>query len=86
MYLAILNRGQMASMTSDLTTPLQTSAPHQWKDVWLTPSDFTCNTPTFLADLLWNRVSNLEPSNPETETLPCVYFSSSKRPQWPFAA
>ncbi|GBL78861.1 hypothetical protein AVEN_48849-1 [Araneus ventricosus] len=43
--LVILNRGQMTRTTPELAPPLQTSAPHQWEDVWLPTYDLACNTP-----------------------------------------
>ncbi|GBL77149.1 hypothetical protein AVEN_12780-1 [Araneus ventricosus] len=33
------------------------------------PTDLTCTTPAYMAVLRWNRVSNLELSVPEVETL-----------------
>ncbi|GBN14686.1 hypothetical protein AVEN_123658-1 [Araneus ventricosus] len=33
-------------------------------------TDLTCTSPTHTAILLWNRVSSLEPSSPEGETVP----------------
>ncbi|GBN33692.1 hypothetical protein AVEN_194105-1, partial [Araneus ventricosus] len=38
------NLGQMPRTTSELTTPLQTSAPHQRKDVWSLTYDLACNS------------------------------------------
>ncbi|GBN83461.1 hypothetical protein AVEN_65442-1 [Araneus ventricosus] len=38
---------------------------HDW-----TLTDLTCTRPTNKADLRWNRVSRLQPSVCETETLP----------------
>ncbi|GBN68593.1 hypothetical protein AVEN_218230-1 [Araneus ventricosus] len=32
--------------------------------------DLMCNGPTYMADLHLNRVLNMEPSDPEAETLP----------------
>ncbi|GBM71412.1 hypothetical protein AVEN_208124-1 [Araneus ventricosus] len=34
------------------------------------PMDVTCTGPAYTTVLLWNRVSNQEPSCPEAETLP----------------
>ncbi|GBO02250.1 hypothetical protein AVEN_89404-1 [Araneus ventricosus] len=60
----------MTTATFELAPPLQTSAPHQREDVWSPTYDLTCNKPKHMADLQWNRVSNMEPSGPEAETLP----------------
>ncbi|GBN56776.1 hypothetical protein AVEN_58555-1 [Araneus ventricosus] len=47
--------------------------------------DLTCNRPTYTADLKWDRVSNVEPSLSEAETLPIdnrcnLLAQSSARP------
>ncbi|GBO14028.1 hypothetical protein AVEN_22728-1 [Araneus ventricosus] len=59
----------MTRTTPELASPLQTSAPHQWKDVWPPAYDLTRNRPTNTAELQWNRVSNMEPFGPEAEAL-----------------
>ncbi|GBM19446.1 hypothetical protein AVEN_259353-1 [Araneus ventricosus] len=45
-------------------------APQQREDVCPAAYDLIRNRPTYTADLQWNRVSNLEFSDPEAETLP----------------
>ncbi|GBM46855.1 hypothetical protein AVEN_216569-1 [Araneus ventricosus] len=32
--------------------------------------DLTCNRPIYREDIQWNRVTNMEPSSPEAESLP----------------
>ncbi|GBM34840.1 hypothetical protein AVEN_208042-1 [Araneus ventricosus] len=59
----------MTRTTPELAPALQTSAPHQREDVCPSTQDLACNRPP-TTDLQWNRVSNLEPSGPEVETLP----------------
>ncbi|GBN36892.1 hypothetical protein AVEN_176902-1 [Araneus ventricosus] len=59
----------MTRTTPQLARPLQTSAPHQWEDVWPLTYDLTGKRPTYTAILQWNQVSNLEPSGSEAETL-----------------
>ncbi|GBM73338.1 hypothetical protein AVEN_5200-1 [Araneus ventricosus] len=39
-------------------------APHQLEDVCPATDDLTSNRPTWMAELQWNRVSNMEPSGP----------------------
>ncbi|GBO28053.1 hypothetical protein AVEN_56346-1 [Araneus ventricosus] len=41
----------------------------QHEEVWNPTHDLTCAILTDTADLQWNRVWNLEPSDPEAETL-----------------
>ncbi|GBM24716.1 hypothetical protein AVEN_254935-1 [Araneus ventricosus] len=55
---------------------------HQREDDWFPTYDLTCNRPRCAADLQWNRISNLEPSSPDAETLPlglrmieCISFA-----------
>ncbi|GBO12944.1 hypothetical protein AVEN_210739-1 [Araneus ventricosus] len=55
-------------MIPELAHPLQASLHSE--DVWHPMYDLTCNRPTCTADLQGNRVSRLEPSDPEAETLP----------------
>ncbi|GBM46669.1 hypothetical protein AVEN_261049-1 [Araneus ventricosus] len=43
--LAILNSSQMTRTTPELAPPLQTSAPHQLKNVWPLTYDLACNSP-----------------------------------------
>ncbi|GBL72901.1 hypothetical protein AVEN_128089-1 [Araneus ventricosus] len=61
----------MARATPDLAPPLQTSAAHQGFPP-LVPAtyDLACSRPTYTVYRLWNRVSSLEPSGLEAETLP----------------
>ncbi|GBM22983.1 hypothetical protein AVEN_172331-1 [Araneus ventricosus] len=59
----------MTRTTPELASPLQTSPPHQREDVRSPTYDLACNRSTYKTDLRWNRVSNLEPSSPEAETL-----------------
>ncbi|GBM98445.1 hypothetical protein AVEN_114077-1 [Araneus ventricosus] len=56
---------QLTRTTVEPAPSLQTSTPHQWKDVRPTTYDLTCNKPTYTANLRWNRVSNLERSGCE---------------------
>ncbi|GBM48383.1 hypothetical protein AVEN_103568-1 [Araneus ventricosus] len=71
--------------TPELASPLQNSTPHQREGVCTPTYDFTCNRPIYTADLWCNRVSNLEPSGPEAETLLLSYrgpsSSSDLKPQ-----
>ncbi|GBN89371.1 hypothetical protein AVEN_139948-1 [Araneus ventricosus] len=64
----------MAKTTPKLSPPLQTSIPHQH----LAPCKIYHARTPYMADFLWIRVSNLEPSGPEAETLPlghlCLYW------------
>ncbi|GBN14500.1 hypothetical protein AVEN_39814-1 [Araneus ventricosus] len=61
----------MMRTTHEQTPPLQTSAPHQQKDDWPPQYDFTCNKQVpNTSNLSWNRVSNVEPFSPESDTLP----------------
>ncbi|GBL80522.1 hypothetical protein AVEN_225221-1 [Araneus ventricosus] len=66
----ILNLGQVTNMTPEPAYPLQTFAPHNRKDSRPSTSDLACTRPIYTIDLCWNRVSNLEPFDPEVETLP----------------
>ncbi|GBL77476.1 hypothetical protein AVEN_41861-1 [Araneus ventricosus] len=50
--------------------PLEIFAPHQRENVCPTTYDSMLNRATYTADLQWNRVSSLEPSSFEAETLP----------------
>ncbi|GBN49691.1 hypothetical protein AVEN_121980-1, partial [Araneus ventricosus] len=49
--------------TPELTNPLQTFAPLRRWDGWPPTDDLTCHRPTYAADLWWNRVLNLKPSD-----------------------
>ncbi|GBL72273.1 hypothetical protein AVEN_115235-1 [Araneus ventricosus] len=57
----------MTRTTPELEPPLQTSAPVQREDVPLLTYDL--QQAQYTMDLQWNRVSNLECSDPEAETL-----------------
>ncbi|GBN00557.1 hypothetical protein AVEN_113149-1, partial [Araneus ventricosus] len=59
----ILNRGQVA--TPELVPPNFRTTPAGGR---LAPTyDLTCNGPSCTADLRWNWVSSLEPSNPKVK-------------------
>ncbi|GBM03557.1 hypothetical protein AVEN_95440-1 [Araneus ventricosus] len=58
--------------------PLQSVAPHLRKDFGPTTSNLMCTRTTRTTDLLWNRVSNLQPSGPEVKTLPIGHGSRSR--------
>ncbi|GBN47890.1 hypothetical protein AVEN_223315-1 [Araneus ventricosus] len=77
----ILNLFQM-TRTAPEWYPLQASTPHQRKDIW--PLCGVQLVP-YMADLLKNQVSSLEPSSPETETLPlghCFCLEWLKEKNW----
>nr|GBN34114.1 hypothetical protein AVEN_34873-1 [Araneus ventricosus] len=59
--LVITNRGHMTRTTPELAPPLSKLVDHI---IWTT-CDLACNRP-----IQWNRVSNLESSNPNANTLP----------------
>ncbi|GBM37989.1 hypothetical protein AVEN_171171-1 [Araneus ventricosus] len=60
----------MTRATPEIPPPLQTSTLHQQEDVWPPTYDLACSGPAYTADLQWNRVSSLEPSDPKAATLP----------------
>ncbi|GBL88528.1 hypothetical protein AVEN_159112-1 [Araneus ventricosus] len=45
----------MTRKTPESVPALQSSAPHQWEDVWAITYDLTCNKPTYTARRRWNR-------------------------------
>ncbi|GBO43083.1 hypothetical protein AVEN_211791-1 [Araneus ventricosus] len=56
----------MTRTAPELAPPFQTSAPHQREDyVW-----FNVQQAQYMTLLQWNRVSNLEPTGPKSDTLP----------------
>ncbi|GBM71115.1 hypothetical protein AVEN_43821-1 [Araneus ventricosus] len=57
----------MTRTASDLVPPFETSTPHQRGDVLPPTFDLTA---LYTADIQLNRVSNLQPFDPEVETLP----------------
>ncbi|GBM36449.1 hypothetical protein AVEN_234829-1 [Araneus ventricosus] len=58
----------MTRTTSELSLPLHTSAPQQQKDFWTSTYYLTLNRTTY-TDLHWERVSNLQPSGSQVESL-----------------
>ncbi|GBL96354.1 hypothetical protein AVEN_238711-1 [Araneus ventricosus] len=59
----------MTRTTPELAPPPQGSASYQREDVWPLRMTYVQQVP-YTAGLQWNWVSNLEPSGPESETLP----------------
>ncbi|GBN29803.1 hypothetical protein AVEN_33460-1, partial [Araneus ventricosus] len=66
--LVILNHCQMTRTTPELAPPSNFCTTPEGGN--LATTDLTCTRPAYTAVLQWNRVSNLEPSTPEVETLP----------------
>ncbi|GBM32447.1 hypothetical protein AVEN_136026-1 [Araneus ventricosus] len=68
--LTILNRGQMTRATTELAPLLQSSGSHQREGVWPSTYDLRYSKPAYTNYLQWNRVSDMEPSDPKAEILP----------------
>ncbi|GBL73446.1 hypothetical protein AVEN_159450-1 [Araneus ventricosus] len=64
----------MTRTTPDLTPCSLDFRAYQLEDVWPPAYDLACR-PTYTADLRWNRLSNLEPSGVEGESLPLGHRS-----------